>query len=400
MSALKKSFAFLCLISFAYLSVQCKRDKKNENVSDMTTEKLNPVTISEEAFGIMNDSVKINRYTLKNEKGMEVSIMTYGGIITSLKVPNKDNVIQDVVLGFDSLQPYINPEYTKSCPFFGALIGRYGNRIAKGKFSLDGEEFTLATNDGPNHLHGGIKGFDKVVWSVAETKTDSISASLVLNYLSKDLEEGYPGNLNTRVTYTLNNDNVLEVDYEATTDKKTIVNLTQHSYFNLSGDYSKTILDHEITINADKFIPVDATLIPTGELQDVVNTPFDFRIAKTVGKEIEVDNEQLKRGLGYDHCWVLNNQNEGMRLAATAYEPTSGRLLEVFSDEPGIQLYTGNFLNGTLPSKQGGTYGHRTGFCLETQHYPDTPNQKDFPSVVLNPGETYKTTTTFKFSTK
>ncbi len=365
----------------------------------MTTEKSNPVTISEDTFGIMNDSTKINRYTLKNEKGMEVCIMTYGGIITSLKVPNKNNVIEDVVLGFDSLEAYTNPEYTKDCPFFGALIGRYGNRIAKGKFSLDGEEIKLATNNGPNHLHGGVKGFDKVVWTVTKTKSDNTSASLVLTYLSKDLEEGYPGNLNTKVTYTLNNDNVLEVDYEATTDKKTIVNLTQHSYFNLSGDYSKPILDHEVTINADKFIPVNATLIPTGELEDVTNTPFDFRMTKTVGKDIEVDNVQLKRGFGYDHCWVLNNQNQGMRLAATAYEPISGRLLEVFSDEPGIQFYTSNFLNGTLPSKQGGTYGHRTGFCLETQHYPDSPNQKDFPSVVLNPGETYHTKTTFKFST-
>jgi len=366
----------------------------------MTTEKLKPVTISEEGFGIINDNVKINRYTLKNKKGMEVSIITYGGIITSLKVPNKDNVIQDVVLGFDSLEEYTSPEYIKNCPYLGALIGRYGNRIAKGKFSLDGEEFTLATNNGTNHLHGGIKGFDKVVWNVTETKTDSTSASLVLTYLSKDLEEGYPGNLNTKVTYTLNNDNVLEVAYEATTDKKTIVTLTQHSYFNLSGDYSKTILDHEITINADKFIPVDATLIPEGELQNVSNTPFDFRVAKTVGKDIEADNEQLKRGSGYDHCWVLNNQNEGMRLVATAYSPTSGRLLEVFSDEPGIQFYTGNFLNGTLASKQSRVYGHRTGFCLETQHYPDSPNQKNFPSVALNSGETYKTTTTFKFSTK
>jgi aldose 1-epimerase len=223
---------------------------------------------------------------------------------------------------------------------------------------------------------------------------------LVLTYLSKDMEEGYPGNLQTKVTYTLNNDNTLEVVYEATTDKKTIVNLTQHSYFNLSGDFSKTILDHEITINADKLVPVDATLIPTGELTDVSNTPFDFRQAKAIGKDIEAKDEQLKRGQGYDHCWVLNNQNEGMRFAASAYHPESGRLMEVSTDEPGIQLYTGNFLDGTLPSKQSGTYGHRTGFCLETQHYPDSPNQKDFPSVVLNPGENYKTTTTFKFSVK
>ncbi|WP_428741938.1 aldose epimerase family protein [Tenacibaculum sp.] len=398
MSVLKKMLAFLCVISISYLSIQCKNNNKKQE-SVMPQEKTNLVTISKEEFGKTPDSVSIERYTLKNEKGMEVSIMTYGGIITSLKVPNKDNKIEDVVLGFDSLSGYTNPSYVNACPFFGALIGRYGNRIAKGEFSLDGTEYKLATNDGPNHLHGGVKGFDKVVWNAAETQTDS-TASLVLTYLSKDMEEGYPGNLKTKVTYTLNNNNELQVVYDATTDKKTIVNLTQHSYFNLSGNFSKPILDNEVTINADKFVPVDATLISTGELKDVANTPFDFRTAKTIGKDIEDDNEQLKRGKGFDHCWVLNNQNEGMRFAASVYEPTSGRLLEVYTDEPGIQLYTGNFLDGTLPSKQGGTYGHRTGLCLETEHYPDSPNQKDFPSVVLNPGEKYETKTTFKFSVK
>lgn len=400
MNILKKVFKFYCLLGFAYLSIQCKGDKKEVKMIETKSETKNNVTISKEVFGITDDSESINQYILKNDKGMEVSIITYGGIITSLKVPNKDNVIEDVVLGFDSLAQYTNPEYIKSCPFFGALIGRFGNRIANGKFSLDGTEYTLATNDGKNHLHGGTKGFDKVIWSAVEAKSDSLSASLVLNYLSKNLEEGYPGNLNTTVTYTLTNDNVLEVKYEATTDKKTIVNLTQHSYFNLSGDFSKPILDHEITIDADKFVPVDATLIPTGILKDVSNTPFDFRVAKSIRQDVNTKDEQLKRGLGFDHCWVLNNQNEGMRLAATAFDKGSGRLLEVFSDEPGIQFYTGNFLDGTLPSKQGGTYGHRTGFCLETQHYPDAPNQKEFPSVVLIPGDKYETTTSFKFSIK
>ncbi|WP_338359452.1 aldose epimerase family protein [Yeosuana marina] len=398
MSVLKKMLAFLCVISVSYSSIQCKNNNKKQE-SVMPQEKTNLVTISKEEFGKTPDSVSIERYTLKNEKGMEVSIMTYGGIITSLKVPNKDHKIEDVVLGFDSLSGYTNPSYVNACPFFGALIGRYGNRIAKGEFALNGTEYKLATNDGPNHLHGGVKGFDKVVWNASEVKSDS-TASLVLSYLSKDMEEGYPGNLNTKVTYTLNNNNELQVVYEATTDKQTIVNLTQHSYFNLSGDFSKPILDNEVTINADKFVPVDATLIPTGELKDVADTPFDFRKAKTIGKDIEDDNEQLKRGKGFDHCWVLNDQNEGMRFAASAYEPTSGRLLEVYTDEPGIQLYTGNFLDGTLPSKQGGTYGHRTGLCLETEHYPDSPNQKDFPSVVLNPGEKYETKTTFKFLVK
>lgn len=392
MNVLKRSFYFMLLLSFAYFNVQCKDDKKMENSSEKITEVKNLVTISKQAFGVTADSINVDSYTLKNTKGMEVNIITYGGIITFLKVPNKQGVIEDVVLGYNSLT-----EYEKSNPFFGALIGRYGNRIANGKFSLDGTEYTLATNNDPNHLHGGVKGFDKVVWN-AEVFEDK--GALKLSYLSKDMEEGYPGNLETVVIYTLTEDNTLEVVYEATTDKKTIVNLTQHSYFNLSGDLSKTILDHEITINADKFIPVDATLIPTGELKDVTNTPFDFRVAKTVGQDIEVENEQLKRGLGYDHCWVLNNQNEGVRLTATAYDKESGRFMEVFSDEPGIQFYTGNFLDGTLPSKQGGTYGYRTGFCLETQHYPDSPNQKDFPSVVLNPGEKYETVTTFKFSVK
>lgn len=393
MNLLKRSFYLIILLSFALFNFKCKNEKKTNNVLPEEVV-VNLVTISKEDFGVTEDSISVEKYILKNERGMEVSIITYGGIITSWTAPDKNGNYQNIVLGYDRLE-----DYEANNPYFGALIGRYGNRIAKGKFTLDGTEYTLATNNGANHLHGGIKGFDKVVWTATETQTDS-TASVVLIYLSKDMEEGYPGNLNTKVIYTLTNDNELEVAYESTTDKKTIVNLTQHSYFNLSGDFSKTILDHEITINADKFIPVDATLIPTGVLKDVTNTPFDFRTAKAIKKDIETENDQLKKGLGFDHCWVLNNQNTGMRLAASAYENNSGRLLEVFTNEPGIQLYTGNFLDGTIASKQGGTYGHRTAFCLETQHYPDAPNQKDFPSVVLNPGETYKTKTTFKFSVK
>ncbi len=392
MNRFKKCIYVLSVVTMAFLSVQCKNDKKKD--VEVVSQKENLVTISKEAYGTTADSIAVDKYTLKNSKGMEIDIITYGGIITKWTAPDKNNTYQDVVLGYNTLA-----EYEKATPYFGALIGRYGNRIAKGKFSIDGVEYTLATNDGSNHLHGGVKGFDKVVWTANEVSTDS-TASIVLTYFSKNLEAGYPGNLKTTVIYTLTNDNELLVDYEATTDKKTIVNLTQHSYFNLSADFSKTILDHEITINADKLVPVDATLIPTGELTDVTNTPFDFRIAKAIGKDIGVKNEQLARGLGYDHCWVLNNQNEGIRLAASAYEKESGRLLEIFSNEPGIQLYTGNFLDGTLPNKQGGTYAHRTGFCLETQHYPDSPNQKAFPSVVLSPGETYKSKTSFKFSVK
>jgi aldose 1-epimerase len=262
---------------------------------------------------------------------------------------------------------------------------------------MDGETYTLAVNNGVNHLHGGFKGFDKVVWD-AKTIVNDSTASLELRYLSKDMEEGYPGNLETKVTYTLNNKDELSVKYEAKTDKPTIVNLTQHSYFNLTADFNQPILDHELVINSDSFLPVDSTLIPMGEFRNVAETPFDFRSSKAIGKQINAENIQINNGLGYDHCWVLNDQEKGVRFVASAYEPVSGRFLEVLSDEPGIQFYSGNFLDGTLPSKYKGTYQHRTGFCLETQHYPDTPNQKDFPSVRLNPGESYQSQTVFRFS--
>lgn len=391
-SKFKKGILVMSIISVVMLSVKCKNEKNKEVETE--NEKVNLVTISKENFGMTSDSIAVDKYTMKNEKGMQIDVITYGGIITAWTAPDKNNNYKDIVLGYNTLA-----EYEKETPYFGAIIGRYGNRIAKGKFSIDGAEYTLETNDNTNHLHGGVKGFDKVVWSATETKTDS-TASLVLTYLSKDMEGGYPGNLTNTVTYTLTNDNELQVLYEATTDKKTIVNLTQHSYFNLTGDFSKTILDHEITIDADKLVPVDATLIPTGELTDVTDTPFDFRTAKAIGNDINVEDEQLKRGLGYDHCWVLNKQNEGVRLVSSAYEKESGRLLEIYSDEPGIQLYTGNFLDGTLPNKQGGTYAFRTGFCLETQHYPDSPNQENFPTTILNPGEKYESKTSFKFSVK
>ncbi|GAA4305311.1 aldose epimerase family protein [Aestuariibaculum suncheonense] len=390
----KRGFYTFALLGAALLSVQCKSDKKQTVETEVAVESTPLVTISKKAFGMTSDSIAVDQYTLKNEKGMEVSIITFGGIITNWTAPDKNNNYKDVVLGYETLAPYeTNPT------FFGALIGRYGNRIANGKFSLNGEEYALATNDGSNHLHGGTKGFDKVVWTASETQTDS-TASLVLTYLSKDMEEGYPGNLNTKVVYTLDNNNALRVDYEAITDKPTIVNLTQHSYFNLTGDFSKTILNHKLSIDADQFVPVNETLIPTGELVKVEGTPFDFRTAKPIGQDINIEDVQLKRGLGYDHCWVLNKQDAGERSVAIAYDEESGRVLEVISNEPGIQLYTGNFLDGTLPSKQGGNYEYRTGLCLETQHYPDSPNQPDFPSTTLNPGETYKSATIFKFTTK
>lgn len=393
MNVLKRCIYGVSILSLASMNVQCKGDKK---VEDTATEAkaTEAVTIVKSEYGKTEKGEKVDSYKLKNQKGMEVDIITYGGIITSLKVPNKDGKSEEVVLGFNSLEQYMKPN-----PYFGALIGRFGNRIAKGKFTLDGKEYKLALNNDKNALHGGPEGFHRVVWTAEEVKGGD-NASLKLKYVSKDMEEGYPGNLTVYVTYTLTNDNALDVLYEATTDKKTVLNLTQHSYFNLSSDFSKPILDHEITIDADKLVPVDATLIPTGELTDVTNTPFDFRKPKTVGKEIGAKDDQLKKGLGYDHCWVLNNQDKGERFAASAYDAKSGRLLEVFTDQPGIQLYTGNFLDGTLPMRNGGTYAHRTGFCLETQHYPDSPNQKNFPSTVLSPGENYKTKTTFKFSVK
>jgi len=358
------------------------------------TNTMPPVTIEKKQFGTTQEGQNVDQYLLKNKSGMQISIITYGGIITSWTAADKNGDYKDIVLGYNTLE-----EYETETPYFGALIGRYGNRIAKGRFSLNDTTYALAINNGVNHLHGGLKGFDKVVWE-AETMSSATEASLVLKYLSEDMEEGYPGNLATTVTYTLNDNDELEVKYEASTDKTTIVNLTQHSYFNLSADFNQTVLDHELTINADAFIPVDETLIPLGNLSEVSQTPFDFRTSKRIGKDINEENIQLTNGLGYDHCWALNEQDKGMRFAASAYEPVSGRLLEVFTDEPGIQFYSGNFLDGSLPSKSGGVYEQRTGFCLETQHYPDSPNQEDFPSVVLHPNEKYESQTTFKLSVK
>ena len=375
---------FLLLLTLSIIS--CENIKKKENMS--------LVNVNKEFFGKTSDGANVDQYTLKNSNGMEVSVISFGGIITSLKAKDRDGKNEDVVLGFDNLGDYENKS-----PYFGALIGRYGNRIKEGKFSLDGVEYKLAKNNGENHLHGGLKGFDKVIWDV-EVEVNKSSASLMLRYTSVDTEEGYPGNLGVKVTYTLTNEDELKVRYEAETDKKTIVNLTQHSYFNLSAGLRKDILGHEITIAADYFLPVDMTLIPTGEIREVVQTPFDFREFKVVGDDIDLDDTQITYGNGYDHCWVLNNQDEGVRFVASAYDPLSGRLLEVFSDQPGIQFYSGNFLDGTLQSKEGGNYEFRSGFCLETQHYPNSPNQENFPSVILNPGEKYNSETIFKFSSR
>ena len=349
-----------------------------------------PAQVSRQAFGHTPEGTPIELFTLRNASGAEARICNYGGLVISLKVPDRNGKLGDVVLGYDNLADYI-----KDTPYFGALIGRYGNRIAKGQFTLDGRQYTLATNNYPNSLHGGVKGFDKVVW-IPSAITSAEGPALKLMHLSHDGEEGYPGNLSVTVIYTLTHDNALKVEYTATTDRATVVNLTQHSYFNLAG--KGTILDHVVMIAADRFTPVDSTLIPTGELRPVDGTPFDFRTPTAIGARIGQDDEQLKYGKGYDHNWVINKPMGQLGLMARVYEPTSGRVLEVLSTEPGLQFYSGNFLDGTLKGKGGWVYQFRNGFCMEPQHYPDSPNKPEFPSVVLKPGETYHHTLLFKFS--
>jgi aldose 1-epimerase len=349
-----------------------------------------PMQISRKPFGQTPDGKNVYLFTLRNSKGAEALISNYGGIVTSLKVPDRNGTLGDVVLGYDNLADYI-----KDSPFFGALIGRYGNRIARGKFALDGKEYTLATNNYPNALHGGIKGFDKVVWEPSII-TGPDGAGLKLTYLSKDGEEGYPGNLSVTVVYTFTEDNALKVEYTATTDKDTVINLTQHSYFNLAG--KDLILGHVAMIPADKFTPVDSTLIPTGELKPVDGTPFDFRAPTPIGARINQDDEQLKFGKGYDHNWVINKPMGQLGLMARVTEPTSGRVMEVISTEPGLQFYSGNFLDGTLTGKGGWVYKFRSAIAMEPQHFPDSPNKPQFPSVVLKPGQTYHNTIIYKFS--
>lgn len=349
-------------------------------------------SVTHAQFGVTRDSTEVEVYTITNANGMEMEVITYGAIIRSLKTPDRNDSLGDIVLGFDNLQGYL-----RGSPYFGAVVGRYGNRIAGGKFSIDGVEYELATNDGQNHLHGGRRGFDKVVWTVKEEIVNDNGAGIVIGYTSPDMEEGYPGNLDLIVTYFLRNDNALEVDYHATTDKKTVVNVTQHSYFNLSAMASADILGHELMINASRFLPVDNTLIPTGEMPPVEGTPFDFTTAKPIGRDIAAEDEQLQFGKGFDHCWVLDEGDSSLNLAARLSDPVSGRVMEVYTTEPGLQFYSGNFLNGSLTGKNGVVYGHRAALCLETQHYPDSPNQEAFPSTLLSPGEAYATKTVFRF---
>ena len=350
--------------------------------------------IKKDAFGKTGNGLQVDIYTLTNANGIQVRITNYGALVQSLIVPDRDGKYEDVVLGYDILEDYL-----KDSPYFGAIVGRYGNRIAKGKFTLDGVEYTLATNNGANHLHGGLTGFDKVVWDAKPVKKEN-EVGVELAYLSKDGEEGYPGNLQSTVVYTLNNANELKIEYTSSTDKATPVNLTHHGYFNLSGNCKTDILSHEIWINADYFTPVDEGLIPTGELRSVKGTPMNLTVPAVIGAGINEDDRQLKYGLGYDHNWVLNDVDGTMKLQASLYEPVSGRLMEVYTVEPGLQFYSGNFLDGSNVGKGRKEYKHRYGLCLETQHYPDSPNKPEFPSTVLRPGETYHTKTIYRFTVK
>lgn len=348
--------------------------------------------VEKKPFGKTASGEALSLYTLTNAHGVTVSITNYGGIVTALSVPDRTGKLADVVLGFNTPDGYL-----KGSPYFGALIGRYGNRIAKGHFSLNGKTYTLAVNNAPNHLHGGLKGFDKVAWTAEPV--NGKEPGLKLTYVSKDGEEGYPGTLTTTVLYTLTDANELRIEYSATTDKDTVVNLTSHSYFNLAGEGEGDVLSHELSIDADRFTPTDAGSIPTGELKSVEGTPFDFRKPTTIGARIDAADEQIKLGNGYDHNFVLNGQAGTLRKAARVHEPKTGRVMEVLTTEPGIQFYTGNFLDGTLTGKAGKVYKRRNAFCLETQHYPDAPNQPSFPTTLLKPGQTYHTVTVYKFST-
>lgn len=380
-------------LSFAVLFVTtacAPKETAPKSLDGVATSTSTPVT--KQDFGKTPAGEQIELYTLTNAKGMKVKIMNYGGTIVSIEVPDRDGKSADVALGFDTAEGYLGEH-----PNFGTLIGRYGNRIGKARFTLDGKTYKLAVNNGENHLHGGIVGYGRKVWATTIVP-NAADPTIELKYTSADGEENYPGKLDIAVRYVLTADNALEIHYTATTDKKTIVNLTNHAYFNLSGE--DTILDHEVQINASKFTPVDKGLIPTGQLQDVQGTPFDFRKPVKIGERIdEIKNEQIVFGLGYDHNWVLDRTGPGMFLAATVHSTKSGRIMEVRTMEPGLQFYTGNFLNGSVKGKGGKAYPKRAGFCMETQHYPDSPNKPQFPSTVLEPGQTYHTATSYRFLT-
>ncbi len=372
-------------LSCMILALSACKNEKEEKQEDL-------MKLSNEIVGQV-DGKDVIGYTLENNNGMVVRIISYGAIVTHLVVPDRDGVFQDVVLGFSDPKEYWNEPYISNCCYLGAIVGRYGNRIAEGKFKIEGTEYSLATNNGPNHLHGGLKGFDKVVWDSEGIETEN-GPSVKLNYLSPDGEEGYPGNFNIEVVYTLTNDNELQIDYKGSIDQPCPVNLTHHGYFNLAGDAVRDILDHEVHIFAHRYTVVDETLIPTGELRPVYNSPMNFNGEFTIGSRIdEVEG-------GYDHNYVANKPNDEYGIIARVKEPKSGRVMEVYTSEPGVQFYTGNFLDGILTGKGAVQYNKHWGFCLETQHYPDSPNQFDFPSVMLNPGGEYGYRTTYKFLTE
>jgi aldose 1-epimerase len=364
------------------------------NASSKTIKKDKSM-IEKKSFGKLTDGAEVTLYTLKNAKGMEAKIIDYGATVVSLTAPDKNGKFADVVLGYDDVGSYV-----RGGTYFGAIVGRYGNRIGQGKLTVDGKEYQLARNNGANHLHGGVTGFNKKMWSVDGTSMTKDGPALTLTYVSKDGEENYPGTVKLTVVYTLTNDNALSIVYTGTTDKATVLNPTNHSYFNLSGDMNTPILDHELMLAADTFTPVDAGLITTGKKVDVAGTPMDFRTAKKIGKDIEANFEQLKFGGGYDHNWVLTKYNGKVQLIASVYEPKSGRFMEAFSTEPGVQFYCGNFLDGSVPGKNGIKYPKRSGLCLEAQHFPDSPNKPEFPTTLLKPGEIYHQTTIYKFSAK
>ena len=350
-------------------------------------------SVTRAPFGTAPDSTPVDVYSLVNSHGIRARILTYGAIVQSLEIPDRAGKLDDVVLGFDDLQGYV-----KSSPYFGAIVGRYGNRIARGRFTLDGKTYTLAINNAPNHLHGGIKGFDKVVWAAQQFQSDS-SVGVVLTHTSPDGDEGYPGTLRAKVTYTLTNRDELAIDFEATTDKATPVNLTNHTYWNLAGDGTRDILGHVMTLESSAIVPVDSTLIPTGTLMPVAGTAFDFSTPTAVGAHIgDTTHQQIRYGRGYDHTFVLDGTRQaGVAHAARVTEPTTGRTLDIHTTEPGLQVYSGNFLDGTAVGKRGRAYRHRYGLALETHHYPDSPNQPSFPPVILRPGETYRSRTVFTF---
>ena len=349
------------------------------------------MSITSQPFGETAEGTQIERYTLTNAHGLEAEIMTYGGTLIALRVPDRAGAFGDVVLGFDTLMPYLGEQ-----PFIGALVGRFCNRIAGAQFTLNGTTYQLAHNDGANHLHGGPHGFHHAIWRASE-RPSSEGPSLELHYLSRDGEAGYPGNLSVTVTYTLTDQNALWIDYSATTDRDTVINLTNHAYFNLTGG---DILSHELQLDATQFLPIDETLIPIGELRLVHDTPMDFLTSTVIGKRISADDEQVRHGQGYDHTWVLDKPAGALGHAARVYAPENGRVLDVATTAPGIQFYSGNMLDGSVAGRGGTIYSRNSGLCLETQHFPDSPNQPQFPSTVLRPGETYRHTTIFQFSVR